>query len=225
MSKRPYRILLVDDHQVILDGIEAYLKERDDAEVIDRALNAEECLNKIEHHKHLDLVILDVNLPDKDGIKLAEEIRSFNKELKILAYSLHRQVEFVKSIIGAGAKGYVLKTSGKMELLNAVEKIINGGNYLDTGLRDQLELRTAESGLWVHDKRDANVELTNREKEIVRLIAAGNNTDYISEKLFISTHTVNSHRKNILSKIDGKNAADITRHALKTGILARFDIR
>lgn len=211
------RILLADDHAVILDGLNAMLEGEDDLEVIDGVQSGEEVMQKLEFPPHPDLIILDINMPDMDGIEVTEAVKKDFPDIKILILSMHSRTEFINKLLAAGADGYILKNSGRDELLTAIRVIANGDQFfsreiIKKGFTDQL---LGNTGV---------VELSDREKDVIRYIAEGLSSREIAEELNISSHTVDSHRKNVLTKIGARNTADITRYAIQTGIVKGFDM-
>lgn len=210
------RILLADDHAVILDGLKAMLEGEDDLEIVEAVQSGSEVLRKLEYHPRPDLLILDINMPDLDGIEVTLAVKKQYPEVRILILSMHSRTEFIKRLVDAGAEGYILKNSGRAELLKAIRQIAKGETYysneiIKKGFNEQFQLVEA-------------VELSKREKDIMREIANGMATLEISEKLNISHHTVDSHRKNILTKLGARNTADITRYAIQMGIVKGFDM-
>ena len=211
------KILLADDHAVILDGLMAMLEGEDDLEVVDGVLSGSEVMRKLEFQPRPDLLILDINMPDMDGIEVTMLVKEQYPEVKILILSMHSRTEFIKRLVGAGANGYILKNSGRAELLEAIREIRKGETYFSREIMKKGFSEQFQSG----DK--SSFELSDREKDIMREIANGLATKEIAEKLNISSHTVDSHRKNILTKLGARNTADITRHAIQMGIVNGFD--
>lgn len=196
----------------------ALLDSESHLEIIGLAKDGEEVLEHLHSSPLPDILLLDINMPKKDGIELTAEVKKKYPEVKILILSMHHRSEFVKKLTASGADGYILKNGGKGELLRAIQQIASGEQYFAQEiLRDSFKQQIIAQG--------SPAPLSEREKDVARQIAYGSSTSEIAETLHISTHTVDSHRKNILTKIDGKNSVDITNYALKTGIAKRFDIR
>ncbi len=212
------KLILADDHEMILDGIRALLEGEDHIQIIDQVHDGVELLNRLQFSPKPDLVIVDINMPNKDGIEVTTDIKSLYPQIKVLILSMHHRKEFVNKLLEAGADGYILKNSGRVELLKAIDQISKGSGYFST------EIMKANFEAQYYSKPFPTVELSQREKDVVRLIANGNSSQEIAEELCISTHTVDSHRKHILSKINAKNSVDITHYAFKTGIIKGFDI-
>ncbi len=211
------KILLADDHAVILDGLNAMLEGEEDLKVIDSVQSGKQVMERMAVVPRPDLLILDINMPEMDGIEATLNVKKEYPETKILILSMHSRTEFIKRLVGAGADGYILKNSGRKELLQAIRDIAKGEPYYS---REIIKKGFTEQ---FHNNTKHTIELSDREKDVTREIANGMATKEIAEKLAISVHTVDSHRKKILTKIDGRNTADITRFAIKTGIIRGFD--
>jgi DNA-binding NarL/FixJ family response regulator len=208
------KLILADDHQVVIDGLRSILDLQEDIEVVDSFLNGKEVIDFLaEHEKEIDLVMLDINMPEMNGIETTRYIRNTFPDLKVLILSMHDTPEFIRNVINAGASGYVLKNADKQTLLGAIRKVASGKNFFS----DDVVRNIMDS--YKDDSRPRSVEITDREREILRLIAEGLTTNDIAEKLFISVHTVNTHRKNLLSKLDIKNTASLVRYAIDQGIV------
>lgn len=212
------KIFLVDDHEMILDGLCALLNDEKNIEVVGIANNGNDVLKKLKKIPLPDVLILDINMPEKDGIEVTAEVKALYPEIKILILSMHNRSEFIKKIMETGADGYILKNTGRNELLTAIYDIASGhmhfgAEIMKTNFEEQLILPS-------HGLND----LSKREKEVIWHIAFGMTSQQIADNLNISIHTVDSHRKRILSKINAKNSVDIVRYALKTGIVKGFDI-
>ena len=216
MSK--LKILLADDHQMILDGLCAYLEYEEDLEVSGQVKDGDQVLRFLKEEKLPDLIIMDINMPNRDGIETTVEVKDKYPQIKILILSIHNKSEFVKRLINAGADGYILKDSGRKELIKAIRRIVAGEKYFSHDIMQaNFEVQL------LHEPGSPSM-LTKREKQVVELIAEGLSSQEVAAQLNLSIHTVDSHRKKILAKIDGKNPVDIMRYALKTGIIKGFDI-
>ena len=214
-------VLLADDHELVLDGLKLILSQRNDIEVVGEAHDGETILYLLTKIPELDVVVLDINMPKKDGIQVTKEIKERYPEVKVLILSMYNRKEFVKNLIDAGIDGYILKNAGKMELLKAIDTLVTGEPYYGDEITKTIMKSYQKNKVF---DNPSDVALSEREKEIVALIANENTTQEIAEKLFISPYTVDTHRKNILSKLDVKNAAGIMKFALQTGIIKGFDL-
>ncbi|MCA6078806.1 response regulator [Fulvivirga sedimenti] len=206
------RIIIADDHQVVIDGLKSIFHNEDDIEVIDECHNGKELLAKLEEMEP-DMVLLDINMPEMNGIEASRAIRQKFPAVKILILSMYDTPEFIRNVINAGASGYVLKNADKKTLLGAIRTVASGEEFFSSEVVHNV--MHSFKGQVSHQA----VEITEREKDVLRLIAEGLTTNEIAEKLFISVHTVNTHRKNLLSKLDIKNTASLVRYALDQGIV------
>ncbi len=221
MSSEKIKVLLADDHEIILDGLKLILQQDQDVEIVGEAFDGEQVISELKRIPELDIVILDINMPKKDGIEVTKEIKAIYPEVKILILSMYNRKEFVKSLVEAGTDGYILKNAGKTELLKAIHSLAKGEPYYGAEITKTIMKGYQKSKIF---DNPMDVNLSEREKEIVVLIANELTTHEIADKLFLSTHTIDTHRKNIMSKLDVKNAAGIVKFALQTGIIKGFDL-
>lgn len=215
------KLLIADDHEMILDGYRLLLSQEESIEVIAQAKTGKEVIEKAYSAAELDLIILDINMPGKDGIEVTKELKSSFPEIKILIVTMYSRKEFVRNLMEIGVDGYILKNSGKKELLAAIESLGKGEPYYARQVTD-LMIKSYQKHRIFDSPLD--IEMSEREKDIIRLIADGLSTIEIGEKLFLSTHTISTHRKNILSKLNVKNSAGVIRYGIQTGIVKGFDL-
>ena len=215
------KVLIADDHQMILDGLKSLLTQDDQIEVIGEAKTGEEVITKAKSALELDVLILDINMPGKDGIEVSKELKSSFPEIKILVLTMYNRPEFIKNLLEVGINGYILKNAGKKELIRAIKQLASGESYFGPEITKVIIDSYQKNRVF---NNPLSIELTDREKEIIRLIAEGLSSQEIADSLFISTHTVNTHRKNILSKLDVKNVAGIIRFGIQAGIVRGFDL-
>ncbi len=215
------KILIADDHQMILEGYVSLLRTEEHIEIIAEALDGEKVLEEVYKAEELDIIVLDINMPQKDGIEVTQLLKKEFPEIRVLIVSMYNRKEFIYNLMEAGVDGYILKNSGKKELLNALNSLAKGEPYYGKEIT-----QTIIKGYQKNKVFDSpmDIRLTTREKEIIRLVGAGLNTHEIGEKLFLSTHTVNTHRKNILAKLEVKNSVGITRFGIQSGIIKGFDL-
>ena len=208
-------IILVDDHVIMRDGLRHLLDEESDIEVIGEADNGRKAV-KLALEKKPDIVIMDIAMQDMNGIEATRQIKSNNPEIKVIALSMHSERQIVVGVFRAGASGYLLKESSSLELVDAIRTIHLGRKYLSQKISDivlqeisDVKKDTAEIGVDV---------LTNRECEILQLISEGNSTKKIADILFISPKTVESHRANIMEKLNIRNIPELTKYAIRAGL-------
>jgi DNA-binding NarL/FixJ family response regulator len=190
------RIFITDDHYMIVEGIRSLLQYEKDIEWMGHATNAVSCLAFLQNQQP-DVLLMDINLPDKSGIDLCKEVKSKYPSIHIVGLSSFNQQSFIQKMMDNGASGYVLKNATREELLEAIETVMQSVKFLST-----------EAAATIEKNEDSKIPiLTRREKEVLELIALGSTNHQIAEKLFISTTTVDTHRKNLLSKFEAKNTA------------------
>ena len=221
-TQRPMKkIIIADDHQIILDGLETLLENQDDIEILATASTGKQVLELIDQHDEIDILVLDINMPLVDGIEVTKQLKSRYPEIKILILSMYKRSEFIKNLIKAGADGYILKNAGRAAFLEAINTLYSGERYFSKEVLDVMLDSYQEKG----EKEQLEIiELSEREKEVVRLIAQEMSTAEIAESLHVSVHTINSHRKNILYKLDVKNTTGIYKYALRSGIVKGFEL-
>ncbi|NRA93620.1 MAG: response regulator transcription factor, partial [Psychroserpens sp.] len=208
------KVSITDDHFVVLKGIESLLQDEDWIDIISIQENAEHTLENFT--KHLpDVLLLDINLPDLNGIELTKKLLGTYPDLKIIALTNHEDLSFVKRIISNGACGYLLKNAHKEEILGAIKSVMNGEKYFQSKLQKKL----LSQSLGQFENSALQPKLTKREKEVLKGIAAELTTKEISEQLFISPKTVESHRMSLMSKLGAKNSVGIVRIAMEKQLL------
>ena len=212
------KILVADDHAMFVDGIESILKNEKDITVIGHCYNGQSVLDFVKKDQP-DIILLDINLPDMTGIEVSKKILSSNPEVKILAISMFNEESFVTEILNNGAQGYILKNTGREELLKAIHTIYDGQTYFSNDVTN-----TIMSGLMKQRKESSKKtgffpKISRREKEVLTLIIKEHTTQEIAKKLFISLKTVESHRSNLLNKLNARNTAGLVRITLENKLL------
>jgi two-component system response regulator NreC len=212
------KVLAADDHQIVLDGLSSIIKSHPEFDLIASVNNGKQALDIIENIK-IDVVLLDIDMPVMNGIETTKLIKSKKLEVKILILSMHHEKNLIKNLIHCGIDGYILKNTDKNELILAIKTVYNGEKYFDNDVKASLanSHNITKNNL---SKDDGFCDLTTREMEILRLIAEGNSNKQIGEMIHISHRTVDTHRTNIMKKIDVNNIAGIIRYALQKGIVS-----
>jgi len=205
--------MIVDDHQLIIDGMKALLLDEDEIQVVGEASNGKETL-KLLQLIEVDIVLLDIDMPVMNGIEAAQLIRKQWPEIAIIILSMHAEQGLVKNLIEIGANGYLLKNSSREEVVNAIHQVSGGERYFSTEVTLSL-LKTGDAG---HNK-STTIHLTDRESEILTLIAEGFTNKEIGDQLFISHRTVDTHRTNLMKKLEVNNLAGLISFALKNGFV------
>lgn len=214
MSKK-VNVIVADDHQIVIDGIKSLLESDNNIVVVDTASNGKELIDKVSHAiTPIDLIITDIQMPVINGIDATSTISRKFPAIKIIALTMHNEKALINSIMDAGAHGYILKNIGKDELLMAINLVMEGKKYF-SGEVTLTVMNTDEDG----DNYNLNVPLTQREVEIVKLIVQGMTNIEIGDKLFISHRTVDTHRTNIMKKVNAKNVAALIKYAIQKNIV------
>ena len=214
-ENRTISILVVDDHPFIVDGIKSLLAENTKFKIV-ADTNFPENVIQMLQNQHIEIVITDISMPKISGMELTKLIKAAQPEVKVLALSMHGDKQHISEMLEAGISGYVLKNTGRAELLEALSRISDGGMYFSQDVSTEL-LKPSEpvkSG-----DGSAKHPLTKRELEIVELIVGELSNAQIGEKLFISERTVETHRKNIFHKTQTKSVAGLVKFAIEKGIV------
>lgn len=211
------RIIIVDDHQMFLEGLCALLQGEPQVKVVDVALNGRQLLEKIKDVE-IDVVVSDINMPEMDGIELSKQLKKEYPKIKTLILSTHNDAQMVGKCIQNDVDGYLLKNAEKQELLKALTAIVEGEKYFAEEVKSEY-MKTVFSEGGVTKEKESLAPLSRREKEILVHIAMELTTQEIAEKLFISQNTVNTHRKNLMSKLNAKNTAGLVKYAIQQGLL------
>ena len=189
-------IFIIDDHPLVADGIKTMLKEAEGLEIIGISKTAQAALDFLKTNSP-EVILLDISLPDMDGLQLCEAIRSTNKETKILGLTSTNEAGIITGLLQRGGNGYLLKNMEREELLEAIESVLKGKVYLSKAANEKVLEQFLRLG-----SPEANPVLTRREKEILQLLADGLKGPEIAEKLFLSPLTVETHRKNMFKKFN-----------------------
>ncbi len=207
------RVFIVDDHLMVLEGIRSLLLQEKEIRLDGYAMNAQSCLEYFVKHT-VDIILMDINLPDMNGIDLCREIRTKYPGIRVLGLSTFNQGSYITKMMEYGASGYILKNADRHELMEAIRQVYKGNTYLSEEAGQVLRKQNTEDKL----KLPA---LTRREKEVLELIAEGMTNPEIASRLYISLSTVDSHRKNLLAKLNSKNTASLVRFAMENNLLKK----
>jgi DNA-binding NarL/FixJ family response regulator len=201
------RLFIVDDHYMVIEGVYSMMKSESGIEWMGHATNAESCLSFLKHHRP-DVILMDINMPGMTGIELCKEVTGQFPGIRILGLSTFNQGRYISRMMENGASGYVLKNASREELMQAIETVSRGKQFL-----------SFEASAMVRRNEDREIILTRREKEVLELIGEGFINSEIAEKLFVSITTVITHRKNILEKFSASNTAVLLKKAYEGGYL------
>ena len=209
------RIVIVDDHQIIIDGLKSVIKNTNDIVVVGEANNGREAIRLLDILK-VDVVLMDIDMPVMNGIEALKVIKTNSKSVRVIILSMHQEAIMIKNLIGIGADGYLLKNTNQDELIEAIRKVAGGKPCFSSGVTLSLLNET------MNNSKNAGLQtevLTDREIEIIKLIAEGFSNKEIGSKLFISHRTVDTHRTNLMKKLNTNNIAGLISFAIKNGLV------
>jgi DNA-binding NarL/FixJ family response regulator len=209
-------VLIVDDHKMVIEGMQLLLLDQEDIKVTGFALSGEEALELVPVLKP-DVVLLDINMPGMNGIDACKSILSQFPDIKIIAISMHKESSLIKLMLGNGAKGYILKNAGKDEIVEAIKSCNQGKVYLDDTVNEIIINSVTNASK--QKISDTFPHLSRREKDVLRLIMDEYTTQEIADKLFISFGTVETHRRNMLIKTGARNTVGLVKLALEYDLL------
>lgn len=209
-------ILLADDHNIVRDGIKTLLEDEVGFKVVTEAKTGAEAIEACQEHD-IDVIIMDINMPEMNGIEATKHIKKEFPDIKILGLTMMDEDQHIRDMIEAGASGYILKSSGKDELVEAITKILDGQHYFseETTRSVMMEMVKGTTG---KSKTDPG-ELTEREIEVLELIVEQYTNQQIADELHISIRTVDAHRRNLLQKTGAKNTAGLVTYAIKHNLV------
>jgi two-component system nitrate/nitrite response regulator NarL len=215
-SSKKIRIILADDHPIVRTGIKNALADQKNIKVVGEASNGIQALKKAKELSP-DIVLMDISMPGMGGLEAAQRLRATLPKVKVLVFTMHDNKEYVLEIIRSGASGYVLKDTSTLELVRAIETVYRGGTFFSSKvsqfLLDQYVKKVASG-----DEK-SETDLTNREKEVLVLVAKGKSNKEIASELIMSTRTVETHREKIMKKLNVHSVAEMTQHAISRGLV------
>jgi len=210
-------VLIAEDHEIVRYGISSYLSSAEDITIAAETSTGDECI-ELYKQTQPDICLLDISMPGKSGIEAAKEIRNINPDAKILILSMHIDQAKLKELLNVGIDGYLVKDIEKDELLRSIRAVVKGQRVFSKAISDMMTrsfLSREESG-----QPSPGKKLTKREKEIITLIAKGLTSNEIADKLYISPRTVDTHRSNLMEKLELKNIAELVRYAIKHDLIS-----
>jgi DNA-binding NarL/FixJ family response regulator len=211
------KILIVDDHHVVIEGIKSALKDHPEFEVVGEAVDGLEAVDLVKSLGP-DIVIMDISMPNLNGLGATEQIKKFNPEICIVIYSMYADKEFVIDLFKAGISAYVLKDDPLSDLILALKAVKGGGTYFST-MAPTILLRHMEELEEKTTEEDSFDALSQREKEVFQLLADGKGIKEIAKQLFISPKTVESHKYNIMEKLQTESIVDLTKIAIRKNMI------
>ncbi|UII27051.1 response regulator transcription factor [Fulvivirga maritima] len=212
--EKMYTVIIADDHAMFTDGLKSILANEADIQIKLTASDGQQVINFLRsHNSDIDLVITDINMPDMNGVALNGLIKDEFPHIKTLVVSMLEDAQKIKTLTDSKVNGYISKNSEKHELLTAIRTILKGSNYFSERIKEAMMKAMFEA------KNAPEIILTEREKEVIKLIAKEYTTQEIADTLFLSKHTIESYRKSLISKLQVRNLAGLTRYALENGLV------
>ncbi|GAB3895203.1 response regulator transcription factor [Spirosoma agri] len=216
----PIKLMLVDDHSIVRDGIRLLLEQAEGLEIIDEANDGEEALEKLKSHQP-DLVLMDISLPGMSGIQTTQVVSRLYKNVRVLMLSMHNNEDYILRSVEAGAYGYILKDSSSDEMIKAIRMIALGEKYYSSPVASII-LSGYMQQLKKGSKQSREVQpsrLSNKEKEILQFLVDGMSSREIAERLQLSVRTVDNHRANMMRRLQVRNAAELVRIAVEEKLI------
>jgi two-component system, NarL family, invasion response regulator UvrY len=208
------RILVADDHAVVREGIKQILAGQEGMVVEDEAGSGQEVLCQVAK-KDYDLILLDISMPGKSGLEVLEELKVMKPKLPVLILSMHPEEQYAVRMLRAGAAGYLTKASAPQELINAIRKVSRGGKYVTLSLAEKLAFE-----LDAHAEKPLHERLSNREYQVMLMLASGQSVTEVADELCLSAKTITTYRARILEKMDMKRNAELTLYAVKNSLIS-----
>lgn len=205
-------VLITDDHAIVRDGLRQIVSETTDITIVAEAASASATLERLRS-VNVDVLVLDLNLPDRHGLDLLAHVRALYPRLPVLILSVHKEPEYAIRLLKAGASGYVSKDVARDQLVDAIRKVARGERYIESDIAESVALRLVQHGDSLPHER-----LSDRERQVVLLIAAGKPPRTIAAELNLSVRTVGAHRARILEKMNLRNNAEIVQYILKNNV-------
>jgi DNA-binding NarL/FixJ family response regulator len=218
MSERPIKVLVVDDHQLMIDGLKALLEDEDTIEFAGGANSLQQSIDFVRNYP-VDVVLMDVNMPGGSGIEATQKIKQISPSTKVLALTMHNDISVITRMIEAGASGYILKLTRMNEVMEAIRLVHKDERYMDPDALKIIMDNLSSSHLAPLQTEEPKPILSSREAEVLKLVACELSTPQIAEKLFISERTVEAHRRNIMIKTKTKTTVGLVKYAMEKGIL------
>lgn len=207
------KIAIVDDHQIVRDGIKILIEDEPGFEISFEAENGEQATKLSLEHKP-DLIVMDITMPKMNGIEATEQIKKEQPDVKVLALTMLSEDQHIKKMIKAGASGYILKSSGKEELIKAINTIMDGKHYFSDDATQAILQELVQPTVSKNREPD-EINITERELEVLKLIVNEFTNQEIADQLYVSVRTVDAHRRNLLQKTGAKNTAGLVKYAIK----------
>ncbi|WP_242120052.1 response regulator [Aestuariivivens sediminicola] len=206
------RLIIADDHELFRNGLEELLKRHNDIEVVNCVSDGVELIEFIKGHQDIDIVLLDITMPNMDGFEALRQLKRLSSQIKPIVISMHDEGNYIAKCAKMGAYGYLLKNTDQEELLKAVRTVRKGKKYFNQNISEKMINFMSEHPV-------SNAVLSKKEHEVLELISKGLTTKEIAVKLYVSSRTIESHRANILKKLNVKNTAELIKKAVKLNLI------
>lgn len=207
------RILVADDHAVVREGIKTILAGQEGMVVEDKAVSGQEVLSKVTK-KNYDVILLDISMPGRSGLEILEELKVMKPKLPVLILTMHPEEQYAVRMLRAGATGYLTKASAPRELISAIQKVSKGGKYVTVSLAEKLAFELDASA-----EKPSHERLSNREYQVMLMLAAGQSVTEVAEELCLSAKTITTYRTRILEKMGMKKNAELTLYAVRNNLI------
>lgn len=214
------RVMLADDHKIVRDGIKLMLESQAGIDLISEAETGKEVLSLLKNEL-VDIIVMDINMPEMDGIQATRAVKETYPDVKVLALTMSNDELHIRQMIQAGASGYIMKSAGRSELKEAIITIIDGRHYFSTDATQSIMMDLVK-GKGKSSNPDP-IHITDRELEILELIVQEHTNQEIAKKLYISSRTVDAHRRNLLQKTGARNTAGLVKYAFQNNIISPRD--
>ncbi|MEM7039468.1 MAG: response regulator transcription factor [Bacteroidota bacterium] len=215
MSEKSIRVILADDHNILLEGLCSLFQDEPEIEIVGVGNNGKEVLEIVDE-RPVDVVITDIDMPEMDGVELCKQLYKSHPQIRVLAFTLFVKPTIIQRMMNSGAAGYILKSATKDELIEGIKTVVEGGIYIPDEILKRVFIKPDQA-----PTKESNYgkDLTRRELEILNLIAQELTINEIAELLSLSPNTIISHRKKIMKKLNARNSAGMIRKAIESGLL------
>jgi DNA-binding NarL/FixJ family response regulator len=218
MTRKSIKVLIVDDHQLMIEGLKSLLEDEVDIDFVAGANSMAETLHFLGNNS-VDVILMDINMPDGSGIEATVKIKELYPTVKVVALTMHDDISIITRMVKAGAAGYILKRSNMNEVIEAIRIVHNNGKYLSINTQQIIMDNLGSADELPESKEESHVSLSAREIQVLNLVAKENSNELIAEKLFISERTVEAHRRNIFIKTKTKSIVGLMKYAIRKGLI------
>jgi len=219
MASDKIRVLIVDDHQLMIEGLKSLLEDEESISFVAGATSIKETLDFLKNNQ-IDVILMDIHMPDSSGIEITKKVRELFPNIKVIALTMHEDISIISRMIKAGASGYVLKRTNMHEVIDALKIVHQNGKYLSSSVQNVIMDNLMNPDELMDSKEENKPILSARELEVLKLIAREFNNEQIGEKLFISERTVEAHRRNIFIKTKTKSIVGLMKYAIAEGLVS-----